>query len=442
MKGKHILQAFFFLLITVVLLELSSLLLFKSLTGRAFSYAQIGALLEERIDTINKELEGQGAKTRALYTFHPYTGYVGNPGAFPWGEEYPAFNEFGMLSTGHHPYPYKKQKNEYVIAILGGSVAEMFANGAEEQFDGFIRDRLGFDRKVVFINLATGGYKAPQQLFQLQYALLSGFELDAVLNIDGFNEIVLARQNILDDANPVFPSIFHMALMAQMSRTSIPDKGVAELFVEYYETYEHELTLLAFIGRSPFRYSVFLNLAGELWAARNRKKIKNLKYQTVTVSSEKVSRVFSGPEFFRDRDSYETAAEIWRRSSEMLDAICRANNLLYIHVLQPNQYVEGSKVLTANEKTVAINPDNAWGVAAREGYGRLLANGEILKKEHIPFYDLTMLFRDVHKDVYFDDCCHINPYGNLLMARAIAHFLLDELKSRENNGNGSGAGGE
>lgn len=436
MKVKQVLQFLFFLAITVVLLEVTSLLLFSRLTGRPFSYAAGSEARLTRIKAINKELGGEGKQSKALYNFHPYTGYVGNPGAFPWGEKYPAFNNFGLLSTAHHPYPYKKKKNEYVVAIVGGSVASIFANIAEEQFDGFIRDRLGFKRKVVFVNLATGGYKQPQQLFQLQYALLSGFEIDAVLNIDGFNEIALTKQNMLDDANPIFPSIFHMALMSQMNQASIPDKRLAELFVEYYETYEHEQVLLSFINTSPFRYSVFLNMAGELWTARNRGKIKNIKYKTVTVSSDTVSGVFSGPDVFEGRNSYDIAARVWLEASRMLNAICRENDLLYIHVLQPNQYVEGSKKLTPTEKKIAINPDNEWGKAAREGYGRLIADGEILKQDGIPFYDLTMIYKDIPKDVYFDDCCHMNPYGNLLLARRIAHIFMAEMKRREINDSG------
>ncbi|MDW7772677.1 MAG: hypothetical protein SCH71_07275 [Desulfobulbaceae bacterium] len=431
MKGKSALHVVIIILVTLILLELTSLLLFNSVTGRKFSYADTQAARQERIDSINTDLGGGGERKKALYMFHPYTGYVGNPGAYPWGEKSPPFNNFGMMSISYHPYPYIKKKDEYVVAILGGSVAEMFANGSEEQFSRFIRDRLGFNKKVIFINLATGGYKQPQQLFHLQYALLSGFELDAVLNIDGFNEIALVSQNLIDDTNPVFPSVFHMALMSQMNRTSIPDKDLAELLVEYYEIYEHERLLLSFVDSRFGRYSIFLNLLGELWTGRNMNTIKKLRYRMVSVSSEKVSTVFSGPHVPLKKNKYETAAEIWLKSSEMLYAVCQENNLLYIHVLQPNQYVEGSKRLSANEEKIAINENNVWGVAAREGYGNLIAHGEVLKKKHIPFYDFTMIYKDVEEDIYIDDCCHMNSVGNLIMSKKIAHILLEEENRRE-----------
>ncbi|MCF8057468.1 MAG: hypothetical protein K9K37_12635 [Desulfocapsa sp.] len=220
------------LLIVLVFLETVSYFSFQRLTDKKFSFSTINDDRESRIGFIKTKL-GADVKSQALFVFHPYLGYVGQAGAYPWSKEVPPFNQFGMLSVAGHSYPYKKADDEYVVAIVGGSVAEIFANQAEVSMDQYLRDRLGFKKKLVLINLATGGYKQPQQLFHLQYALLSGFEFDAVLNIDGFNELVLASENISNEINPIFPSGYPFGIIAKSHSSSI-DFQTSKQYYQYY----------------------------------------------------------------------------------------------------------------------------------------------------------------------------------------------------------------
>ncbi len=43
--------------------------------------------------------------------------------------------------------------------------------------------------------------------------------------------------------------------------------------------------------------------------------------------------------------------------------------------------------------------------------------------EGVSFHDLSPLFRDVAGTVYVDVCCHMNRFGNRLMADAMAQAL-------------------
>jgi len=115
----------------------------------------------------------------------------------------------------------------------------------------------------------------------------------------------------------------------------------------------------------------------------------------------------------------------------MLYAISQANRLIYIHVLQPNQYVEGSKPLSDKEKKIALDLNNSWSIAAREGYVHLISKGKQLKTKGIPFYDLSMIFKDSTEDFYVDACCHFNINGNILMGKNIAEILLRELQKQK-----------
>ncbi|RKZ41639.1 MAG: hypothetical protein DRQ49_04405 [Gammaproteobacteria bacterium] len=430
MKLKFFLGYTLTLLFTLILLEVSSFFLFQSLTKKEFSYAAFQNERLARIAAIQKRL--QTTQSPELYNFHPYLGYVGRPGAYPWGEIAEPFNEYGMLSMAKHPYPYKKGKNEFVIAVVGGSVAEIFANITEKFLEQYLREKFGFDKKLVLVNLATGGYKQPQQLFHVQYALLAGFEFDAVLNIDGFNDLALANDNINNQINPIFPSGFHIGLMSKTQMTNQLDFQTAKHLYAHYSLYETELSVLSFTQSFPFKYSIFFNLLGELWTKRSLIEIKKTEYKLTFETQKTMSNEFRGPLFQNQNGNpYEVVANIWQQASTMLYAICQANRLIYIHVLQPNQYVEGSKPLSDKEKKMAFDPNLGWGIAAREGYTHLISKGEQLSKDGIPFYDLSMIFKDSTEDLYTDICCHFNTNGNVIMGKNIAEILLRELQKQK-----------
>ena len=65
-----------------------------------------------------KENFSSDSKSNKLFQFHPYLGYAGVPGAYPWGKEFASFNEFGILSLPNYKYPYQKKADEFVIAVL------------------------------------------------------------------------------------------------------------------------------------------------------------------------------------------------------------------------------------------------------------------------------------------------------------------------------------
>ncbi|WP_146066939.1 hypothetical protein [Candidatus Venteria ishoeyi] len=412
-------------------MELLSFSLFSMLTGQDFDYATLQKQRLQRIAIIQKKLspttKETGKNSQALYNFHPYLGYVGHPDAKPWGELYPAFNHYGVLSVPNHVYPYKKADDEFVIAIVGGSVADIFANYVEDIFNQYVRQQFGFDKKIILINLATGGYKQPQQLFHIQYALLSGFELDAVLNIDGFNDLALSNDNLKHQVNPIFPSGFHIGLLSKIHSSHL-DFHTVKRFSDYYSLYETELALLSFVESALLRYSPFLNLTANLWSKQTTQKLKQDEYQLTLKAQETMPDFFRGPQLEIEHNSYHLLAEIWGKSSEMLHAICQQNNLHYFHILQPNQYIDGAKPLSEKEKSIAINVDNSWGITAKSGYDKLIAKGQELKDKGIAFHDLSRIFQDTTEILYVDDCCHFNYEGNLIMGKEIADIIMDTLK--------------
>ena len=62
--------------------------------------------------------------------------------------------------------------------------------------------------RVVVLNLAGGGFKQPQQVSVLMQMLLLGVPVAAVVNLDGYNELVFGSTNARDGVHPLLPSRF------------------------------------------------------------------------------------------------------------------------------------------------------------------------------------------------------------------------------------------
>jgi hypothetical protein len=117
---------------------------------------------------------------------------------------------------------------------------------------------------------------------------------------------------------------------------------------------------------------------------------------------------------------YVEYAEVWARASLEMAQLCAGFGIRYVHFLQPNQYLPGSKTLTDEERAAAYDPDVAETQRVERAYPLLSARGRELRAQGVSFIDLTMLFRGERRSVYGDTCCHLNRLGNELMAAAIA----------------------
>jgi hypothetical protein len=77
---------------------------------------------------------------------------------------------------------------------------------AGDQLRGELQ-RLRPGARFVIVNLALPGYKQPQQLMSLAWVLSLGAHFDAVINVDGFNEVALAPlENVPKRVFPFYPA--------------------------------------------------------------------------------------------------------------------------------------------------------------------------------------------------------------------------------------------
>lgn len=418
-------------LLTLVLLELGSCALFERIAGEPFDRAVLAAERAAVLAQTRAEL-GPARGAEATVAPHPYVGYVGRPGSavryFTLGDGSPVYNEYGMLSARDRAFPSRTGPDRLVIGVLGGSVAELFANTQEAVLERYLRQFVpGFDREVVMISLGTGGWKQPQGLYELEYALLLGFQFDVVVAIDGFNDLVFATLNAKDGIQPVFPSGYHMGFLYQLETRGVLAPRTVEALHEYYASQRSLARVLSWVDAPLLRRSAFANLVGAVWLRRGTRRAQELRFRATMDMPKEVDPELRGPRRPWPRNPYKMAARLWRDASLMTDSVCRARGIPYVHLLQPNQYVEGSKPLSDEERERAYRPDHPWGQQARRGWKFLAAAGAQLRKRGVAFYDLTMIFQKRHETLYLDDCCHFGRLGNEILAANLARILEREL---------------
>jgi hypothetical protein len=386
--------------------------------GMPFSWSKYQSERSNRANRIDR--------SGILSEVHPYVGYVEQPGR-PSGVVRASdgvaipVSEFGYIDD--KPPLQTRSPDKTVVAILGGSVASFFAiDGVKFLESELARSPEFGGKRFVFVNLALGGYKQPQQLMTLGYLLSIGAQFDIVINIDGFNDVALYElENASRHVYPPFPRSWHARI-----GSNDPVLGLTRGRLLVIEDERDQLALR--YSQFPFRWSVFCNVA---WRLMDR-RLESQAYGILEGYYKKQPRqgpyVVTGPRRdFADRDDlYRFLASIWANGSTALHGLCQAYGMQYYHFLQPNQYFPGSKPMGDEEKQRAILFEHPYKKAVETGYPLLVRLGLDLERHGIPFHDLTRIFADHPEPIYRDDCCHINQRGNEIMALSIARAILSK----------------
>ena len=319
------------------------------------------------------------------------------------------------------------QPGEFVVGVFGGSVAGWLAVVGSEDLRTALARRLNMDRASVrILNFALGGYKQPQQLHALTEALLLGIPLDVVVNIDGLNEVVFGGQDALIGFHPVFPSRQHLASAIGISAfgemLSIRDTETMYRIAREKQLAAQVLDAVhrSWIGRTELgkAYAGAMSLAHGARAARLEKQLQEHLALNSTVGD--IMPSLSDPCLGVPDACWDLIGALWFRSSLMMDAVSRRFGAKYAHLLQPNQYVSGSKQLTDEERATAYDPTPPWSQSVMQGYPVLQERGRQLKDAGVAFVDLTQLFSDRTDTIYIDTCCHYNATGIHLLVEAVA----------------------
>ena len=399
------------LVVALLLVELLLPLGFRIVKGYAFPRARTQAQLLAQAALTEEGRRTSEALTENEYVPHPYLGFALNL-------DLRRHESDAVLSGFRLPW-MQRSPDRLVVALAGGSFASQIGTLAgAELVHGIER---ASHKKVHLVNLALGGYKQPQQLLSLVYLLSLGAEFDLVINVDGFNEVALPPTELVPRGIfPFYPRDWYVR-MSDLDATARKQRADLQSLLSLRTRWAR------IFQSSPLHLS---NTALALWRSVDLRLNDRITQLTLRFGRRDKTLPWkvSGPVLDFDDDSalLDSLADDWARCSLQLDRLCRANKAHYLHCLQPNQYVPGTKPMSPDERTIAITADGPYGPWARKGYPYLNRYGQNLIEQGVDFHDLTMLFRDVERPLYADSCCHLNKEGYRLVAGKIVEILSRE----------------
>lgn len=352
--------------------------------------------------------------------FHPFFGFVVKPGI----DE--RFNNYGFISPYDYPY-VKNDENEFIIAVFGGSVAEIFSqNENRERFIQNLKQNDFFKSKeIIILNFAAGAYKQPQQLMVLSYFLSIGQEFDMVINIDGFNEASMSYINYQDGVDVSMPVSYIMLPLVNLTNQTTPSPKTIETLARINRDRARLNNLARTINGN---YLASVNFILEQYHTF----IHNRYSQELATLEQVEPDTFSSLIYVNPADNpmdeatvFERIAQNWANSSIIMNQILTGRGIPYFHFLQPNQYYS-QKIFSQEEARIALNPNQISKAGVEKVYPRMVEKFDTLRQGGVNFHSGLDIFNDETEAVYGDDCCHYNSLGNKILADFIARAILEE----------------
>jgi hypothetical protein len=416
--NKRVRGWFFTILVIILTFELSPYILSPLLLRHSFSRRDIKAELKNTASTEeNNEKQESSNSNEYLgdHILHPYMGFVSIP--------HPNYNDFCF--PGINPVT-KKSKDKIHLVIMGGSVAKDIYNYTGERIIRKLKESPKFKGKEIdIVVFALGGFKQPQQLMALNYFMALGAEYDIIINIDGFNEIVLPySDNLPNHVFPSYPRHWNIYSRKKLDSKVTLLMGKQAVIKNNINDGKHFMggSIIKNCNFSLFIWKIIENKRNQDLASlesllRNAVENSESDYQSTGI----YTTVKDTLEFMKEQ------AKFWSTSSRQIAYLEKPAGFEYYHFLQPNQYAEGSKVMTREEMEIAFESNPfAYKDAVRIGYPLLKEEGNNLTAEGVNFTDLTSLFINEKRSVYNDKCCHFNRLGYDIIADKICETIISK----------------
>ena len=406
----------------------------RQLEARLTGLADLGALPSTAEAALEQQREEDLLGREAL---HPYLGFVSRLRSGTEGERFTWLQGDGLADRSSPVY----RDEPFVLGLTGGSVAAQVAStGMERLLRRLDEAKRLQGQEVHVLVFANAGFKQPQQHLALAYLLDLGVRFDAVLNLDGFNEVAMHQAaNERQGVSVAWP-------LDWASRRTLLEEDGRGGQLRYLETRRRLLAKEALEG-SWFESTWLGRL---LWLAEDQRlqaehAEARTQLEASTAPSPGRAREWTGPAWATQSPDAlaQDLVALWMRSSRNMRAACEAAGAVYVHALQPNQHLEGSKPLTPAEEDLVVAASEGLRREVLRSYPLLQQAGGVLQGEGEHFFDLTGMFAEWGETLYEDSCCHLNRLGRLLLAEALAGALLAALPDpAPPQAQGEGAAGE
>jgi hypothetical protein len=361
---------------------------------------------------------------------HPLFGYVLKQGAFTNEKLKLKVNKHGFFSLYEYPF-VKSNKNQVIIGIFGGSVANNFT------VDEYVTKRLSnklkayaefANKEIIFLNFGNGGYKQPQQLLVLNYFLALGQELDLVINIDGFNEVSLSNLNNKAQVEIGMPSVQHIRPLAGLANNNLSPEAMSSIV----QINDNKKQLKAGIDKLQ---TCQLALCHAVTSLQVKQLVNNyqqavgkydsqVKQSNLDTANSGIVYIPKADSVFEDATAFDKMASIWYESSIGMNQILSSRKIKYFHFIQPNQYYPTKRAFTAKEKEIAIDNKSAYIEGVKKGYPVLLSKVDDLQKARVNIFNAVNILDNTKETVYKDACCHYNSVGEEVLANYVSSSII------------------
>lgn len=306
----------------------------------------------------------------------------------------------------------RKSDSEYIVLLLGGSTAlsipwklQKHLNQANP-FPEISRFR------VIFA--AHHGFQTVQDKNHLVAFLSNGSEIDLVVCVEGFNNLVRPLENYAYQLPLNYPGWYWVAAN-QMEYGSPEDYHLA-LFLDGLKNRQSLRRLK----------SLQLGLTGLV-----KVLVKHFHNRGLEAIEEKITNLSTEEKFL----VWEKALEIYRNDILFMDKMARCRGIDIIFVLHamlgydrenPTQFEE-QFLRDSPMYDLQLMPYSAW----IQGYDMLRASGEELKGSGVDYIDFSSVFSSVKLNPYLD-MVHMNEEGSDIFGEKLAEAVLERVKKDRN----------
>jgi hypothetical protein len=315
----------------------------------------------------------------------------------------------------------------YDVLILGGSVAMNFVPDGVERLRAALRADPELAQRTIRVwGQGRAAQKAPQQALVLQFLLAAGAKPDAVISLDGFNEVAVGLQNERQGVAGTYPcASIWLGLAGAASAEPLGLERALELrrrqlaVIDAAEDYARwglqRSALASWLGTA--RVERLLAHVGDA----------DLGYALAVAESDAFSAL-RGP-FVGSGESADDAlcvtrlVRAWRENVRTLHALCAARGIDFLDALQPTALIEGSKPLDEAERS-RTDAIEAWRAGVALGYPELVLACRELDLAGVPCCDATRVFAETREAVYVDSC-HVDAHGYELLGERIGSALVE-----------------
>jgi hypothetical protein len=314
--------------------------------------------------------------------------------------------------------PDLKDPNFYSILVLGGSVASQFSRGSadddhprhwlEDELNSNFKSPNGMPFRV--LSGSMGVWKMPTQI---NVTAMFGSSVDAVISLDGYNEMLGAYSKLPIDRPDSWT--WFSVLNHSKSSNIIAALQILKKFrlLVISTPLLKELKLPFLIYDSSFR----LITGGD---------------RLSKLSDKSLPHHFSYPKNWTLEQAESANIEKWKNYLRGLRGISEGLGLKYLHFVQPIPNI--GKVLTDEEK------NNYHQVSAEDYLKIIVRPAESLKEKGYPLEIMTNVFENTKETVYRDaiHCGYdkdLDSLGYRIMAKSMAQSIGKFWKLKKLNSN-------